>query len=366
MSEIVARFSGGVGAFQLDVGFTIPGRGITGLFGRSGCGKSTLLRCLAGLMRMPGGELRVGDQLWQDARTFLPPWQRAVGYVFQESRLFAHLSVKDNLLFGQRRARAGRIMETDVTGFLGLETLLARSPVALSGGERQRVAIGRALLTQPRLLLMDEPLAALDRESADEILPCLHGISENFGVPVVYVSHHMPEIERIAGHLLVMSGGRVAANGALAEILTDLSLPFAARTGAATVLDLTVGSYDEVYGLTLCGTSPLQLVVPGCLGPAGTPVRLRVRADDVSVTTHPGSSSILNSLPARILEVTALEGPHVVLALEVGGTRLLARITRKSWEGLGLAEGKDVFVQIKAEALAGTQGATSDDGISSF
>jgi molybdate transport system ATP-binding protein len=355
MSRITADFNGPFGGFALAANFDIPAEGITGLFGPSGCGKTTLLRCLAGLTRLPGSRLRVGEETWQEGEVFLPPYRRALGYVFQDARLFAHLSVRENLRFGQRRAGGGRIAEADVVDFLGLAPLLARAPAALSGGERQRVALGRALLAQPRLLLMDEPLSALDRDSANEILPRLREVSARFGVPALYVSHQLDEIERIAQHLLLMQGGRIAAAGPLADMLTSLALPLAARAGAATVLDLSVTAYDEAYGLTLCGAPPLCLTVPGHLGEPGARVRLRVLASDVSLARAPAESSILNILPARILDVQTLDGPHMLLVLGVGEARLLARITRKSWDGLGLAPGQEVFAQVKGVALAGAQ-----------
>jgi molybdate transport system ATP-binding protein len=355
MSRITGRFAGTLGTFHFDAAFDIPAHGVTGLFGPSGCGKSTLLRCLAGLTRLPGGSLRVGEETWQGAEVFMPPYRRPLGYVFQDARLFPHLSVRDNLRFGLRRAGGGKVAEADVVEFLGLAPLLGRYPARLSGGERQRVAIGRALLAQPRLLLMDEPLAALDRDSADEILPRLRGLSARFGVPALYVSHQMDEIERIAQHLLFMRAGRVVAAGPLVDLLTDLSLPFAARTGAATVLDLPVSAHDDAYGLMLCGTPPLRLTVPGRLGAVGELIRLRVLASDVSLLRAPASSSILNTLPARILAAETADGPHVLVALRVGEARLLARITRKSWDQLGFALGQEVFAQVKAEALAGAQ-----------
>lgn len=353
---ITARFVGRLGAFSLDAALEIPAQGITGLFGPSGCGKTTLLRCLAGLLRLPGGYLRVGGEVWQDGRVFLPPYRRPLGVVFQDSRLFAHLPVRENLRFGLRRAGGGvvRITEDAVIGSLGLEKLLDRSPEGLSGGERQRVAIGRALLAQPRLLLLDEPLAALDRDSAHQILPKLRELSRLFSVPVIHVSHDLAEIERLADHLVLMrADGRVAATGELAALLTDPALPFAARQDAAVVLELRAGAYDEVYGLTVCGGEDLALIVPGQPGPPGAPVRLRIRASDVSICKgQPQGSSILNTLPARILAAESLAGPHVNLVLGVGRVRLLSSITRKSFDALGLNVGDAVYAQIKAMALA--------------
>ena len=352
MGVIAARFAGPFGGFALDAGFEIPAAGITGLFGPSGCGKSTLLRCLAGLERMPGGALRVDGAVWQQGATFVPPWRRAAGYVFQDARLFAHLDVAANLRFGLRRAAAGGIAWDEVIDALGLGPLLARAPASLSGGERQRVALGRALLAQPRVLLLDEPLSALDRAAAEDILPRLGALSARFRVPALFVSHSIDEIERVASHLLVMRAGRITAAGPLADLLTDLAQPFAARAGAATVLDLPVTGFDMGYELSLCGFPPLCLHVPGRVGPLGGLVRLRVRASDVSLLRTAAESSILNQLPAEILAVTPAGGPHMAVVLGVGPARLLAHITRKSWDMLGLAVGQGVIAQIKAEALA--------------
>jgi len=354
--SIEARFAGTLGAFLLDVALDLSGTGITGLFGPSGCGKTTLLRCLAGLIRMPGGFLRVGDDIWQDGSVFLPPHKRQVGYVFQDARLFAHLSVRENLRFGLRRAHERRIGEADVIDILSLAPLLGRHPGKLSGGERQRVAIGRALLAQPRLMLMDEPLAALDRAAAHQILPKLREISAAFGVPVIHVAHDMAELERIADFLVLMrQDGRITASGPLEGMLTDLSLPIALRQEAAVVLALTSGDYDEEYGLTACVSPDLTLAIPGQLGPAGSAVRLRILASDVSLARErPQASSILNILPARILEAESPSGAHIRLVLGVGDAqvRLLCAITRKSWDTLGLRPGDAVFAQIKAVALA--------------
>jgi molybdate transport system ATP-binding protein len=358
MSLIEARFRGGLGQFSLNVALDLPGAGVTGLFGPSGCGKTTVLRCLAGLTRLPGSFLRIGDEVWQDGKTFLPPHKRKVGFVFQDSRLFAHLPVRQNLEFGLRRAGERRIREAEVIEILGLARLLARYPATLSGGERQRVAIGRALLAQPRLMLMDEPLAALDREAADQILPRLRDIAAMFAVPLVHVTHDIAEMERIADRLVLMRyDGTVAATGELGAMLTDLSLPFARQRDAAVVLALTAGEYDEAYGLTVCRAPQLALTIPALLGSPGSEVRLRIKASDVSlIKTWPLGSSILNVLPARILEADAAAGPHINLVLGIGEgaapVRLLCAITRKSWDTLALRPGDAVFAQIKAVALA--------------
>lgn len=353
MSGVEARFAGRLGAFSLDAALDLPGAGITGVFGPSGCGKSSLLRCVAGLLRFDDGFLRVGGEIWQDGRKFLPPHKRQVGFVFQDSRLFAHLSVRENLRFGLRRAGAGRIGEGEVVAHLGLEALLGRYPSGLSGGERQRVAIGRALLAQPELLLLDEPLAALDRNAAHQILSALREIAARFAVPVLYVTHDITELERIAGRMALMRAGRIEATGVLTEMLTDMSLPFARQRDATIVLELVAGTYDEIYGLTECSGQGLNLTVAGDVGAPGAAVRLRIRASDVSLAkTRPEGSSILNILPAHVLEVETTEGAYVNLVLGAGDVRLLCAITRKSWDGLLLRQGDSVFAQIKAVALA--------------
>ena len=361
MSGIEASFKGAFGGFNLDVAFSAPTTGVTGLFGPSGSGKTTVLRCLAGLSRVREGHLRADGAVWQDADQFLPPHKRAIGYVFQEPRLFSHLSVLGNLHYGLRRAKTHRIELEPVIDLMGIRNLLQRSPATLSGGERQRIAIGRALLSQPRVLLMDEPLSALDRQSRNEILPYLESLPAALSIPIIYVSHDLTEIERLASHLVLMEGGRVLAAGPLAQLLTDLSLPLARLPEAATVLDLIVQSHDAQYDISQCRVDGLPFFVPGRLGAPGAVRRVRVRASDVSLITHaPGGSSVLNILPARILSSEAASPSQMLVLLALSGlssdggeTRLLSSITRKSWDALGLRPGLDLFAQIKGMALTG-------------
>ena len=245
-ANIDVDFNGSLDAFNLDAAFRTPMHGITALFGPSGCGKTSVLRCMAGLQRLPG-RLSVADEVWQDSARgkFLPPHRRPVGYVFQEASLFAHLSVRANLLYGaSRAARSGRgetLFFDDVVELLGLAPLLERAPRALSGGERQRVAVGRALLSRPALLLMDEPLAALDLNTKDEILPYLEALHESLAVPIIYVSHDVAEVARLADRIVVMSTGRIVDEGEVGDVLERLDLHGAAdRFEAGVVLTARV------------------------------------------------------------------------------------------------------------------------------
>lgn len=359
MTRLDARFAGTLGAFRLDAAFTAPLSGVTALFGPSGCGKTTLLRCVAGLTRLAEGYLALDGEVWQDGAWFRPPHQRAVGYVFQEASLFPHLSVRRNLVYGQRRASSRRpvLAFDEVVGMLGLERLLDRAPAELSGGERQRVAIGRALLAQPRLLLMDEPLAALDRDSKDDIMRHLEALHGRLPIPVLYVSHAVGEVERLADHLVAMADGRVIKSGPLEDLLADIRLPFARKARAGTVLDAEVVGYDAGYGLSEVSVPGGRLLIAGHFGETGARQRVRVLAVDVSLARRPPQeSSILNVLPARIEDSESIDGAQVNVLLRLGadgtGARLLSRITRKSWDVLGLAPGSSVFAQIKSVAIA--------------
>ena len=345
-------FTGTIGTFRLDAAFTVPATGVTALFGPSGCGKTTMLRGIAGLHRIGSGRCVVGGDVWQDGASFRPAHRRPIGYVFQEASLFAHLSVRRNLLFGAGR---GAIVFDDVVGLLGIGAMLDRSPQHLSGGERQRVAIGRALLSQPKLLLMDEPLAALDRATRDEILPFLHLLHTSLKLPIIYVTHDMAEVEHLADHLVLMSAGRVVACGPLAALQSDAALPLAARRDATVSFDGTVRMYDTSYGLLTLQVAGGSFVVPSAWIAPGTRRRVQVAARDVSIGTSPAESTILNALPARIVSRSPA-GEHelvVVLGLGIDGTgaRLLARVTRQSWDRLGLAVERTVYAQIKGVAL---------------
>ncbi|MEN9708597.1 MAG: hypothetical protein RIQ68_1005 [Pseudomonadota bacterium] len=356
-ATIKVHLAGQLGQFALDAAFEVPARGVTALFGPSGCGKTSLLRGIAGLLHLRDGFCSIAGDVWQDAPHFRPVHQRALGYVFQESSLFAHLSVRDNLLYGApKHAGDHAIRFDDVVGLLGLETFLDRAPDTLSGGERQRVAMGRALLSQPKILLMDEPLSALDRLTKDEILPFLERLHERLAIPVLYVSHDMSEVERLADHLVLMRAGRVVASGPLGVLQSDPALPLALSQEAAVSLDARVESYDAQDGMATMAVAGGSFLVPSMPLAAGAAQRLRILAGDVSLAlAKPNESTIVNVLRAKILSVQDSGAHQMVAVLGLGedgqGARLLSRITARSWRLLGLAPGMGVYAQVKGAAL---------------
>ncbi len=352
--SIEVRFDHAREDFRLSVDLRIPSQGVTALFGPSGCGKTTVLRAMAGLERIPGGHLSIGDQTWQDGDEFVPPHRRPVGYVFQEASLFAHLDVRGNLQYGARR-RPGTGSVTDleeIADLLGIGRLMGRRPDSLSGGERQRVSIARALAASPRILLMDEPLASLDLDRKREILPYLESLHRSLEIPVIYVSHDPGEVARLADHMVLMQDGGVTADGGVQDMFARLDLPLAHGLDAAAVLDATVAGHDEAFHLTVLEFPGGRLVTTREDLPEGQPVRVRIAARDVSLTLEPqAGTSILNILPARI-DALAPEGPaQDTVRLSVGETPLLARVTRKSVSALGLEPGRTVYAQVKSIAL---------------
>jgi molybdate transport system ATP-binding protein len=359
---ITVSLDGTLGAFKLCAAFSVPAKGITALFGPSGSGKTTILRCVAGLQRLPG-RIAIGESVWQytDSGIFLEPYRRRVGYVFQEASLFSHLSVRDNLLYGARRSRgtcaSGQPDLAGVVDLLDIGHLLERSPVALSGGERQRVAVGRALLSRPDVLLMDEPLSALDRMTKEEILPYFEMLHEKLELPILYISHDLAEIERLADTMVLMDNGHVLACGLLADLQTDPRLPLLDAADASVVLDGRISGIDAAFGLTRFAVQGGDLVAPGRHGEIGDNRRLRIVASDVSLArTAASDSTILNSLPARIAAIeehAAAPQVNIVVTLgtDGGGSRIVARVTRKSATLLKLVPGDAVVAQIKGVAL---------------
>lgn len=340
--------------FTLDFDQILPSQGVTALFGPSGCGKTTVLRCMAGLQRAQG-VLRVQGEIWQDHAHFLPTHKRRLGYVFQEANLFAHLNVRRNLDYGCARVPASqrRIEPDQVIELLGIAPLLARMPDKLSGGERQRVAIARALMTSPRLLLMDEPLAALDLARKQEFLPWLERLRRELDIPVIYVSHAPDEVARLADHLLVMDDGRVLAGGALTEVLARVDLPVRLGEDSGVVLDARIAERDTRWHLARAEFAGGSLWVRDQGSPVGESVRLRVLARDVSLALQPGGPiSIQNSIHAKVAQVAPDEHPALALVrLETGGVSLLCRVTARAVNELGLVPGMSLWAQIKAVAV---------------
>lgn len=350
---IEAEFAGAVGGFRLQASFRFPARGVTALFGPSGSGKTTILRCIAGLQRLRGRFL-IGGETWQDdARgVFLRPHRRRLGYVFQEASLFPHLSVRGNLLYGARRAgRPAPLTYDAVVEMMGLGRLLERAPGALSGGERQRVAVGRALLSQPRLLLMDEPLSALDQSAREEIIACFEALHRELSIPMLYVSHDLAEVARLADHLVVLADGAKLAAGPVREILERLDLqPVAQRFEAGVVLDAQVAAHDARYHLSRLRHRRQIITVPLIDAPVGGRVRLRIRARDVALATRrPRAISIRNVLAGTVAALREQPGTAYAEALvDLGGGRLRARITRQAAAELELREGMRVYALIKS------------------
>jgi molybdate transport system ATP-binding protein len=345
--------------FALDVDLHLPGRGVTALYGHSGSGKTTCLRCIAGLERAENGFIQINDEVWQDSdkKIFVPPHKRALGYVFQEASLFPHLSVLANLEFGLKRIPKlqRRVEMAHATELLGIGHLLDRHPQHLSGGERQRIGIARALLTSPKLLLMDEPLAALDSQRKNEILPYLQRLHDELDIPVLYVSHSQDEVARLADHLVLLSDGKALASGPIGETLARLDLPLALGDDAGVVVEGHVSAYDPHYQLLtlqLPGTD-LSIRVAHAPMSQGQALRCKVQARDVSLSLQSvEQSSILNRLPVTVIsEIGADNAAHVLIRLNAGGTPLLARITRYSRDQLGVHPGQQLWAQIKAVAV---------------
>ncbi|MBM3536682.1 MAG: molybdenum ABC transporter ATP-binding protein [Alphaproteobacteria bacterium] len=345
-----------LGGFALDVRFESEGR-LTALFGRSGAGKTSLVNIIAGLIRPDEGRVTVDGEALVDtaAGIFVPKHRRRVGYVFQEGRLFPHLSVRANLLYGRWFTPAAQRYETldQAVELLGLGPLLDRRPGSLSGGEKQRVAIGRALLASPRLLLLDEPLASLDEARRQEILPYIERLRDVTKIPIVYVSHSVAEVTRLATTVVVLSHGKAAAVGGTAEIMGRLDLfPFTGRGEAGAVIEAQVAAHDAASGLTMLECPAGILRMPHTDLAPGSAVRVRIRARDVLLAVKkPEGLSALNVLGGVVREIGAESGPIAEIRLDCGGQTLLARITRHSVAALGLAPGTPAYAVIKAIAL---------------
>ncbi len=345
--------SHGFGDFRLEAGFTAP-PGVTALFGRSGSGKTTVVNAVAGLLRPQKGRVAVDDRvlLDTDTRTFLPPHRRRIGYVFQDARLFPHLTVRQNLTYGSWFNGSGSADLPRIVEMLGIGPLLSRRPGALSGGERQRVALGRAILSAPQLLLMDEPLAALDESRKAEILPYLERLRDEVGLPILYVSHSIAEVARLATTVVVLEAGRVTAAGPVAEVLSDPGTALGPREAGA-ILQARIEAQEEEDGLTRLATSAGPLWLPRIEGAPGRSLRLRILAQDVMLALQPQHGiSALNQLPCVVEEVRAGDGPGVLVRLRAGDEAILARITRRSARVMELRPGLQLHAVLKAVSVA--------------
>jgi molybdate transport system ATP-binding protein len=354
------------GGFALDVAFAAPGAGVTALFGPSGCGKTTVLAAIAGLLRPRAGRVTLGGEVLLDTerRRDVPPERRRCAVVFQDARLFPHLSVATNLRYGLRRAP--RDAEgpgfDEVVSLLGIAPLLGRRPAGLSGGERQRVALGRALLARPRLLLMDEPLAALDAPRRAEVLPFLARLRDSARLPILYVTHALDEVDALADHLVLLEAGRVVAAGGVEDLATRTDLPLAGRRDAGVLVACHVLG-DASGGLTRLGFAGGELLTSARPGPPGTRLRLRLRARDIAVATEPPRGlSTRNILPATLEEIRPAGEAEAFLRLRVGETVLLARVTGDSVARLDLRPGLALWALVKAVAFDHRSAAPAGDG----
>ena len=340
-------------SFMLDANFSIPDRGITVVFGPSGSGKTTLLRAIAGLEKSDEGFLKIGDSVWQKGEDFLATHKRQIGYVFQDAALFDHLDVKGNLNFVIKRAIGLKedFIES-IHNLLEIKTLLNRKTTQLSGGEKQRVAIARALLTNPKILLLDEPLSALDLKRKNEILPYLDSIHNDLEIPILYVTHSQDEMSRLADHLLLIEDGNIVGSGPVNDMLTRFDMPLSHGGDAVSIIEAEVLKRDSEFNLMHLDFLGGQFIVPDNSFPVQTKVRIRVVARDVSLTkSKQVDTSILNIFPAMVQEIVNEGEAQVMVRLQIKETILLACITRKSSYKLRLEKGSEVFVQVKSVAI---------------
>ena len=339
-------------AFRLDARITTPAKGITALIGPSGCGKTSLLRAIAGLDKVAGAQVSFNDTTWQDEHQFVPPHLRRIGYVFQEASLFDHLTCRENIDYAKRYAQAQGNTQIEQIQALDVSVFDQRYPGTLSGGERQRVAIARALASQPQLLLMDEPLAGLDGEQKEQILPYLESLSQTIGIPILYVTHALEEVARFSHYTAIVGSKKISAYGETHDILTRLDLPLSHSSDAVSVIDAIVTTYDDTDHISYLSFGAGELAAPGVRLTVNAQVRVRIAARDVSLTLeHQQHTSILNILPAVVTEISEDNASQCTVLLSVGGTRLLARVTGKSVSALQLSPGREVFAQVKSVAI---------------
>lgn len=355
MDKFLAKLHVKWSGFDLDVDLNLPTQGVTALFGPSGCGKTTILRCIAGLEKNVQGRVSLHDVVWQDEHVWVPPHQREIGYVFQEASLFPHLSVMENLEYGLKRSKQQQGIDIHgLIDLLGIAALLKRKPHALSGGERQRVGIARALAVKPRLLLMDEPLAALDSQRKQEILPYLDKLHRELAIPVLYVTHSPDEVARLAHHIVVLDQGRVVASGGLVETLSRIDLPIKLGDDLGAVIEATVGEIDSQWHLSRCDFSGGEIWTRSQGLALHQKIRIRVLARDVSIATErPVATSIQNSLQGSVVSIADDEqAGYALVRILVGTDHLIARVTQRALHELSIQLGQAIWVQVKSVAIA--------------
>jgi len=341
--------------FSLEIDLEIPGQGVTAIFGHSGSGKTTFLRCMAGLQEVKQGTITVNGDIWQDENIFLETHNRALGYVFQEASLFEHLSAYDNLQFAIKRAGSLQSPEfyAQTVKLMGIESILDSHPEQLSGGERQRVSIARALLSNPKLLLMDEPLASLDNARKQEILPYLEQLRTELDIPILYVSHSVDEVARLADYLVVLEQGKVVAKGTLTEVLSRVDLPIRLGEDTGVLIEGKVLERDRKWHLVKVGFTGGDIWLRDNGDDIGQPVRIRILARDVSLSLdNHQDTSILNRLSAVVLDISPGSNEALsLIRLKIGSTIIISRVTRRSVEHLQLKTGCQVWAQIKSVAI---------------
>jgi molybdate transport system ATP-binding protein len=339
-------------SFNLQMDVAIKMTGITAIYGPSGCGKTTLLRCLAGLEPSVKGTITVGDVLWQDDALIVPSHKRRIGYVFQKDTLFPHLTVSENLKYALSRSTYPKISMPDCIQFTQISHLMNHRPFQLSGGERQKVSIARALLGSPQIMMMDEPMASLDWEGKRLLYPYLERLYSQFGIPIIYVTHDIEEIARLADDIVLMERGCVVKSGPTNAMLTRFDLSLSQSERAMSVLDTSVSHYDEKYQLTTVGFSGGNFYVTGDHSSSNGVVRVVIRAKDVSIAVgKEESSSILNRLSAVVDEITPVSLAQVLIRLKVGDVEIISRITKKSADNLSLKVGMKVIAQVKSVSV---------------
>lgn len=356
--KIVAQFDITFESFNLNIDLTLPLQGVNAIFGHSGSGKTTLLRCIAGLQKTSNARLVVNGNVWQDEKKFLPVHRRPMAYVFQDARLFPHLDVRGNLNFAATRAATKKadLFSSDLSfekiiHMFDIELLLDRHPEKLSGGEKQRVAIARALLAAPELLLMDEPLASLDDERKQEIIPFLERLRNDFNIPVIYVSHSVNEVVRLADNVVILKNGAVISQGSPTEVLNQRGVNNS-EDGLGIIVEGKVVDHNQQWKLANIEFDGTTLAVQDCHYDIGQTLRLRIKAKDISITlTQHQDTSILNVLSAQVVKIQDHSEGFALIELLVNRTILIAKITQRSVFLLELVEGKNVWIQIKSVAL---------------